>query len=409
MDQIRSSFKRKTDEKVKLFAKKRKTSEQHVNDFMANVLAKSKSRFSENHEFSAAQVNLASTRELFAESDFDLSDQEDFVEVGSETEDNEDNDLRTFEDDDGKDVTCINPFDEVDDKDYRRVQMNESERIMIMLLLQGRFDTPNNCTEISCKVINDFGAKMFSTTDWDTLTKRVPNSFCPDISKYFYSNCGELIGPVLDMSKSATCKYGHSSCRITPNQKTSETDCSKYFCYVSLGDSLLHQIPVIHDKLLINRRGRKTKYFHDLHCSDKYQSLTATKDDSVTILTITLTWDGVAYNKNQKSMWPLVAFLNELPFTDRINNPMLIALHSGETKPESDIMLRPLVDELLKFEVEPLSVMIGEKMHFFKVRLYLVIADAPARAMILNCNQHNSYYGKFKHLFYFYLFNYFYC
>ena len=125
------------------------------------------------------------------------------------------------------------------------------------------------------------------------------------------------------------------------------------------------------------------------------------------ILTLTVTWDGVAITEDgKKSMWPLCCYLNELPFQDRINNAMLIALHSGKSKPKSDIMLKPMVDELLQFDLgqdlldkserslitrKPLSITIDGVDKLFLVKLLLFIADAPARALVLNMNGHNSY------------------
>ena len=123
----------------------------------------------------------------------------------------------------------------------------------------------------------------------------------------------------------------------------------------------------------------------------------ATPKDEFPVLTLTIGWDGVVITEdNKKTMWPLVAFLNELPFQERIMNPMLIALHSGSRKPSSDIMLRPLVDELVHFENNPISITVDGEAKSFYIKLLLVIADAPARAVLLNCGQYNSKNGTIR-------------
>ncbi|KAH7644880.1 hypothetical protein HUG17_0418 [Dermatophagoides farinae] len=240
----------------------------------------------------------------------------------------------------------------------RRIEMNEMERIMIILLHQARFNTTNKEIEIFSKSLNNMayrhccttgGEPIVSCSDWDTIITKVPNSFTPTIYKYFYSQCGDIIGPVNELNIPTTCCYSHESCRIIPSQKM-KSDSSSF---------LLHPSP---------KRYR--------------QLVTSSSSCSIPTLTLTLTWDGVAYtNDGSQSMWPLCAYLNELPFQERINNPMLIALHSGSCKPSSDIVIKPLVDELVSLSTDPIIIDVD------------AIADAPARAVLLNSTQFNGYYG----------------
>ena len=284
----------------------------------------------------------------------------------------------------------------------RRIEMNEMERIMIILLHQARFNTTNKEIEIFSKSLNNMayrhccttgGEPIVSCSDWDTIITKVPNSFTPTIYKYFYSQCGDIIGPVNELNIPTTCCYSHESCRIIPSQKM-KSDSSSFFCYIPLSKWLHHQIPLYYSKLRITRP-KESKFFHDLSNSERYRQLvTSSSSCSIPTLTLTLTWDGVAYtNDGSQSMWPLCAYLNELPFQERINNPMLIALHSGSCKPSSDIVIKPLVDELVSLSTDPIIIDVDGNEKKFFVKLLLAIADAPARAVLLNSTQFNGYYG----------------
>ena len=173
-------------------------------------------------------------------------------------------------------------------------------------------------------------------------------------------------------------------------------DSKNFFCSISLQCWLQHQLPILFDQLRF-KRNIESKFYHDLANSERYQELVVlneSNDNDLITLTLTLTWDGVAYTSDRsKSMWPLCAYLNELPFHKRIMNPMLIALYSGDEKPKSDLMLKPLVDELVKLEQQPLEITIDGKPKRFLVKLLLFIADAPARSVLLNCMQYNGSFG----------------
>ena len=73
---------------------------------------------------------------------------------------------------------------------------------------------------------------------------------------------------------------------------------------------------------------------------------------------------------------------------------MLLAIDSNANSPKDDLMFRPLIDELISLEKNPIKVYINDVEKLFYVKLLLIIADAPARAKILNFNNHNGIYGK---------------
>ena len=50
---------------------------------------------------------------------------------------------------------------------------------------------------------------------------------------------------------------------------------------------------------------------------------------------------------------------------------MLCAFHCGQTKPNLDLMFKPIIDELVTYEKTPLSILINEeKKLFFKDSSY---------------------------------------
>ncbi|KAI2797168.1 hypothetical protein BLOT_011146 [Blomia tropicalis] len=299
------------------------------------------------------------------------------------------------EDDENDEVSIIDIDTRIYSDNLSNRPISTQERNILILLHQAHFNLANSETMKMVKLFNNLcqttssQGPMFETTSWDTLIKKVPFSFIPTIWKYFYSRCGQLIGPVNDISSNViTCENNHEGCSINPKKESK--DSNSYFCYVSLKDWLQHQIPLLYSSLRIKRRNL-TKYYHDLASSSRYSELVSESNETITL---TLTWDGVLYcERTRGSMWPLVAYINELPFQQRINNPMLCALHCGQTKPSSDLMFKPIIDELVTYEKTPLSILINEEEKLFFVKILLVIADAPARSVILNCNQFNAKLG----------------
>ena len=290
------------------------------------------------------------------------------------------------DDDDNSDVIPIDGYD-FDGTQPRPSKMSVSEKIMCVLLHQARFNTTNREVEHMVNLFNCMaGEEEIPWTDWDTLIKKIPNKFIPTIYKYFYTSCEaceKLYGPTTETNANNmdTCIHGQ--------------EITGYFIYIKLADWLRHIITIRYDEIMKRLPRRSNRFIHDLPDTLHYRTLTKPADDGVPILTLTLGWDGAAFtNDNSRSMWPLVAYLNELSYQDRITNPMLIALDSNPNPPKDDIMFRPLVDELADLECNPLKVLINGEDKMFYVKLLLIIADAPARAKILNFNNYNGIYGK---------------
>lgn len=169
---------------------------------------------------------------------------------------------------------------------------------------------------------------------------------------------------------------------------------SNYFCYIPLKNWLEYLLPKIKNQLRLrsslgNENISIGRVYRDIVNGREYDRVTEGQD----MLTLIIGFDGVRYTKTQsKSFWPLVAYIAELPYRIRIRNALVLGIHAGQTKaPES--MFKPLIDELLEFEANPLQVSIGDKELSLKVRILTVVADAPARATILNCKDFSGKHG----------------
>ena len=108
---------------------------------------------------------------------------------------------------------------------------------------------------------------------------------------------------------------------------------------------------------------------------------------------VSLTWntDGIPiFNSSNFSVWPLQAFVNELPQHLRGKNIMLFGLWFGQ-KPVMNVFLKPFVDECRKLELE--GFLFGSEIRPRKVFALLLSADSPARAIVRNVKQYNGMNG----------------
>ncbi|OTF83088.1 hypothetical protein BLA29_001947, partial [Euroglyphus maynei] len=272
--------------------------------------------------------------------------------------------------------------------------MTEFERTIILLLYQTLSNSTNVETQLLARSFNNMyrqsheDAPCFSSTSYEFLLKKFPHFFTPTIVKFFYANCGDLIGPVQNLNVVYNCPK--ICCQIKPKDVMYSAEAIDYFVYVSLEQWLQYLVPLLWDSIQLDYPHESKLDLHDLKCGQEYKRIVIDqKRLNAETLTLTLTWDGIACSK---SVWPLIAYINELPFNKRINNPMLLALQCSNAKPKHDLMLKPLVDELIRFEREPIKININGEEKQFYVRLLLVIADAPARAALLRIMSHNSTY-----------------
>lgn len=356
---------------------RRKQNEENFSRFVREIASKNKSTATAKYPLEQSTYE----DEQYSTADLPTSQ----VHQSSAIFDLDDPPAYSFESEEEDDIIPIEEFD-FNESQRRPTKMDLTEKVMCVLLHQARFNTSNREVE---KIVNLFnsmgGAEKIPWTDWDTLINKVPNKFLPTMHKYFYTSCETcegLFGPISDTSvNNVTCVHGQGT--------------SGFFIYIKVSDWLRHIITLRYDEIIKNVTQRANRFIHDLPDTLHYRNLTKPSADGIPIVTLTIGWDGVAFtNDSSRSMWPLVAYLNELNFQDRITNPMLLAIDSNANSPKDDLMFRPLIDELISLEKNPIKVYINDVEKLFYVKLLLIIADAPARAKILNFNNHNGIYGK---------------
>lgn len=140
-----------------------------------------------------------------------------------------------------------------------------------------------------------------------TLAKRIKVVIL-QCDKYFYCSCG-LIGPIkpadFNSTKEFFCK---SKCRsIVPKVVNDDN----YFCYSSIRIQLEAMLPVIYSKLRFDPPISSNGSLRDIVNGEAYQKLAGPGR-----IVLTIGWDGVE-TKTNKSVWPLFAFICELPLNMR--------------------------------------------------------------------------------------------
>jgi hypothetical protein len=103
--------------------------------------------------------------------------------------------------------------------------------------------------------------------------------------------------------------------------------------------------------------------------------------------------DGIAIcEKPQKSIWPVFAELLDLHpnIRDTKNNKIISGVWYGG-HPTSDVLFGCLCDELKSIETTGINVVIGPNLINYKVHLYGVLCDTPAKAIVMNMTQFNGY------------------
>lgn len=106
---------------------------------------------------------------------------------------------------------------------------------------------------------------------------------------------------------------------------------------------------------------------------------------SVKTLHLVLNIDGLPLFKSATNqLWPILFSVNEIPLL-----VFCAGIYEGVTKPEN-------VDEFLKEFIEDLTDILkngvrSDNRRFFKVKLFCVTCDAPAKAYLLGCKNFNGY------------------
>lgn len=107
--------------------------------------------------------------------------------------------------------------------------------------------------------------------------------------------------------------------------------------------------------------------------------------------------DGVPVFKSSKgSLWPVYLMVTSLPPQQRVRaeNLIVAGLWHGHTKPEMDVILQPILDDISSLKKNGIIVESGASVRL-RPMLLMAIFDLPAKASATNTKQFNGEYGCF--------------
>jgi len=117
------------------------------------------------------------------------------------------------------------------------------------------------------------------------------------------------------------------------------------------------------------------------------------------IYTFILNTDGISKcSKSQLTIWPIYLAISEIPEGERfcLENVVVGGLSVGDSKPNFDVFLRPIIEELKTLER---GIDIAENTGQIDIAYFYLlygVMDKPARADLLNMKSRNGEFGCIK-------------
>jgi hypothetical protein len=106
--------------------------------------------------------------------------------------------------------------------------------------------------------------------------------------------------------------------------------------------------------------------------------------------------DGTPIKKaTYKQFWPVFVGICELPriLRESIRNKIISGIWFGKTKPTSDILFEPFINDLKLINKKGIKINSSRGSFDFFVNLYGLLGDSPGRNVFINMKQYNGYYG----------------
>ena len=113
-------------------------------------------------------------------------------------------------------------------------------------------------------------------------------------------------------------------------------------------------------------------------------------------VTLSLFTGGIPLFQSSKvSLWPVYLIINKLPPKQRFTrkNMILWGIWQGCGKPQMNMFLRPLVEDLVHLYQRGVEIIIESTVFTTKAMMIVATMDLQARAYILQMTQHNGEYG----------------
>lgn len=125
------------------------------------------------------------------------------------------------------------------------------------------------------------------------------------------------------------------------------------------------------------------KFVESLELSDRNNFVSATFNT-----------DGAPlFESSAYSIWPIYMMLNELPFSVRSSELIVVGLWFGKSKPNMNIFLKPFVDDMNRLSKDGVKCNIDNEESLIKVFCLTCCVDSIARAPMQGLTQFNGKYG----------------
>ena len=149
----------------------------------------------------------------------------------------------------------------------------------------------------------------------------------------------------------------------------------------------------------VERSCTQNDFLNDITDGDIYKKFMSSKLQSNKQFTFLFNTDGISKcSKSNLTLWPVYLAINEIPAQERfcLENIVIGGLSVADKKPNFDIFLAPIIEELLTLEqgINISDHADATDVVYFHV-LYAVM-DKPARADLLNLKSSNGEYGCIK-------------
>ena len=109
-------------------------------------------------------------------------------------------------------------------------------------------------------------------------------------------------------------------------------------------------------------------------------------------MSYTIFADGISpFRKSKSTLWPIFLVSNELNYHQRydIDNIIILGIYFGYLKPELQILLKMIIEPNLRNN----SFCFDYNGNAYELKITTIVADKPARAMLLNMQNFNAKFG----------------
>jgi hypothetical protein len=140
-------------------------------------------------------------------------------------------------------------------------------------------------------------------------------------------------------------------------------------------------------------------YLTDITDGDIYTTFMSSKSKKNNNFTFIFNTDGVSKcSKSNMTIWPIYCAISEIPEGERfcLENIVIAGLSVGDSKPDFDVFMRPIIDEFLTLEQGINLAETKDEIDIVYLYVLYAVMDKPARADLLKLKSSNGEFGCLK-------------